>query len=72
MRFRAAWDRTVDLPRWIRLLIAAQPGYRCGEDMCLNAYCSKDAGLGAVRLYIRVAGKWMDASLTDICGLVAR
>jgi hypothetical protein len=50
----------VDLPRWIRLLIAAQPGYRCGEDMCLNAYCSKDADLGAVRLYIRVAGKWME------------
>ena len=41
--------------------IKAQPGYRRGTEMCVNK-----TKHGSYRLYARVSGQWMDASLKDM------
>ena len=41
--------------------IAKQPGYRRGQDMSV-----RKTSAGGYRLYVLVAGKWMDASLQDL------
>jgi hypothetical protein len=48
-------------PRWLADLVRGQPGYRRGEIMMIAR-----TGSGLKRLYVRVAGQWMDASLADM------
>jgi hypothetical protein len=45
----------------VRKTIVAQPGYRTGQEMCIAK-----AQTGNYRLYVRVSGQWMDASLQDL------
>lgn len=42
-------------------MIVAQPGYRRGEEMMIAI-----ASGGGWRLYCRIDGQWMDASLHDM------
>jgi len=49
----------IDAPERVKKIIVAQPGYRRGEKMQIHNR----------RLWVAVAGKWMDGSLADIQGL---
>jgi hypothetical protein len=44
-----------------RRVIRQQPGYRTGAEMCIGR-----TQTGAHRLYVRIDGQWMDASLQDL------
>jgi len=46
---------------WAQKLTMDQPGYRRGENMRF----AKSA-VGGVRLYVDIAGRWMDGSLQDL------
>lgn len=53
----------LDVPRRLQNVVRSQPGYRKGTAMQL---WPTKAGSQFIRLYVRVAGQWMDASLQDI------
>ena len=60
--FRSAEDaRKKGANRTLVETIKAQPGYRRGTEMCVNK-----TKHGSYRLYARVSGQWMDASLKDM------
>ncbi len=61
--FRSASEllRLAKVSRKLVRAIAAQPGYRAGEEMSVSLSQS-----GEWRLYVRVGAEWMDASLHDL------
>lgn len=51
----------LEVPTKIRKIVVSQCGYIRGEQMSIGK-----TSTGAYRLFVRVGGKWMDGSLSNI------
>jgi hypothetical protein len=60
-RFSTQIHKEMPISKETAKKIASQPGYESGKEMTI-----KKTKQGGYRLFTRVDGKWMDASLEDI------